>query len=55
MRRLGTLSLRQKLTGIIVLTSTAGILLACSVFAIYDIVTFRRTLANDLDKCAQHA
>jgi len=53
MRRLGTLSLRQKLTGIIVLTSTAGILLACSVFAIYDIVTFRRTLANDLGTIAE--
>jgi two-component system, sensor histidine kinase and response regulator len=53
MRRLRTLSLRQKLTGIIVLTSTAGILLACTVFAIYDIVTFRRTLANDLEIIAQ--
>src|SRR5579863_557123 len=53
MRGLETLSLRQKLTGIIVLTSTAGILLACTVFAIYDIVTFRRTMANDLETIAQ--
>ena len=45
MRRLEKLSVRQKLTAIILLTSSVGILLACTVFAIYDAVTFLRTLA----------
>ena len=53
MRRLENLSVRQKLTGIILLTCSVGILLACTVFAVYDAVTFLRTLANDLGTVAE--
>jgi PAS domain S-box-containing protein len=53
MRRLEQLSVRQKLTAIILLTSSVGILLACTVFAIYDATTFLRTLANDLGTVAE--
>jgi len=53
MRRLERLSVRQKLTAIILLTSSVGILLACTVFAIYDAVTFLRTLASDLGTVAE--
>ena len=53
MRRLEQLSVRQKLTAIILLTSSVGILLACTVFAVYDAVTFLRTLANDLGTVAE--
>jgi PAS domain S-box-containing protein len=53
MRRLEQLSVRQKLTAIILLTSSVGILLACTVFAVYDAITFLRTLANDLRTVAE--
>ena len=53
MRRLEQLSVRQKLTAIILLTSSVAILLACTVFAIYDAITFLRTLANDLGTIAE--
>jgi two-component system, sensor histidine kinase and response regulator len=53
MRRLEQLSVRQKLTAIILLTSSVGILLACTVFAVYDAITFLRTLANDLGTVAE--
>jgi len=53
MRRLHQLSLRQKLTGIIVLTCSVAILLACLVFAVYDAATFVRTLQDDLGTVAE--
>ena len=53
MRRLEKLSVRQKMTAIILLVCSAAILLACAVFVIYDSVTFRKDLANDLNRVAE--
>ncbi|HKS81271.1 MAG TPA: response regulator [Candidatus Acidoferrales bacterium] len=47
------LSIRQKLTRIILLTSAATIWLACTVFALYDIVTFRREMTVDMETVAR--
>src|SRR5579863_2863446 len=47
------LSIRQKLTRIILLTSAATIWLACTIFAFYDVVTFRREMAVDLETVAR--
>jgi Periplasmic sensor domain len=41
-------SIRQKLTGIILFTCAIAISLACAIFAAYDLVTFRREMADDL-------
>ena len=46
-------SIRQKITQLVLLTSGVAVLVACSVFAIYDIVTARASLARDLNTLAQ--
>jgi PAS domain S-box-containing protein len=46
-------SIRRKLTGIIMLTSTTAVLLACLGFAISDLVSLRNGLASDLSTLAQ--
>ena len=53
MHRLRTLSLKQKLTLIIMLTSSAGLLLACAAFAVYELTTFRHTMRQNLETLAQ--
>jgi two-component system, sensor histidine kinase and response regulator len=50
--RIGDLSIRQKLTGIILLTCGAAILLACSALARYDVTTYKREVARDLTSAA---
>jgi signal transduction histidine kinase/DNA-binding response OmpR family regulator len=42
------LSIRQKLTVIVMAVSVASLLLACVSFAIYDVITFRKRMADDL-------
>ena len=49
------MSIRQKLTSIILITCGVSILLACAVLAAYDISTFRKDLASDLITAAQIA
>ncbi|MGH9713455.1 MAG: response regulator [Candidatus Acidiferrales bacterium] len=46
-------SIRQKLTRIVMLTCGIAILAACSVFAAYDVTTYRRTMASDLSTVAE--
>src|SRR2546430_16894161 len=46
------MSLGRKLTVIIVTISTMTILLACLVMAIFDVLTFRRSMALDLGRLA---
>ena len=41
------LSIKRKLTIIIMSTSSVSLLLACSVFVIYDLITFRRSMIDD--------
>jgi two-component system, sensor histidine kinase and response regulator len=53
MRRFEKLSVRQKMTAIILLVCTAAILLACSVFLIYDSAAFRKDRSNDLNRIAE--
>ncbi len=48
MHPLRNLSLRGKLTSIIMITCSVAVLLACTVFAVYDVTTFRSSLAKDL-------
>jgi len=47
------LSIRRKLTTIIMLTSGVAILLACAAFVLYDLVTFRRAMTRDLETVAE--
>jgi methyl-accepting chemotaxis protein len=46
-------SIRQKLTRIVLLTCATSVLVACTVFAVYDITTFRLSMANDLITLAE--
>jgi two-component system sensor histidine kinase/response regulator len=41
-------SIRQKLTRIVLVASSVSVLVACTVFAVYDITTFRLSMSNDL-------
>jgi PAS domain S-box-containing protein len=41
-------SIRQKLTRIVLVASGVAVLVACTVFAVYDITTFRRSMGSDL-------
>jgi two-component system, sensor histidine kinase and response regulator len=46
------LSIRHKLTLIITLTSSIALALACGVFVIYDVMTFRGAMVRDLETLA---
>ena len=46
-------SIRQKLTRIVLVASGVAVLVACTVFAVYDITTFRLTMASDLTTLAE--
>ncbi len=53
MRPFRHLSIRRKLTIIIMATSSAALLLACTAFVLHDLVDFRRLLVNDLSTLAE--
>jgi two-component system, sensor histidine kinase and response regulator len=46
-------SLRGKLTAIIMITSSVAVLVACTVFALYDVTTFWRSLESELGTDAE--
>jgi two-component system, sensor histidine kinase and response regulator len=46
-------SIRRKVTGIVFITCGAAILLACTIFAVYDIVSFAASLKNELATVAE--
>jgi two-component system, sensor histidine kinase and response regulator len=46
-------SIRQKLTRIVLVASSVSVLVACTVFAVYDIATFRISMTNDLITLAE--
>jgi len=52
MKPLGPPSIRQKQRFVIMLTSTAALMLACAGFMIYDAVTFRRSMTRQLETLA---
>src|SRR6266849_1948602 len=52
MRWFWNLSIRQKLMRLVMLTSSAALLIACSVLAVYDSFSFRQTTAHDLSTLA---
>ena len=47
--------IRRKLTIVILLTSTAVLLLTCAAFVAYEVITFRRGLAENLTTLARIA
>src|SRR5271170_1009046 len=53
MQPLRDASIRQKVTRIVLLASSAAVLVACTVFAVYDITTFRRAMERDLTAVAE--
>ncbi len=53
MRGFRDLSIRHKLTAIIMVTSSVALLVACAAFAVYDWITFRRAIARDLSAVAE--
>ena len=53
MRSLGNLSIKRKLTWIIMLTSGIALLLACLAFIVYDRITFKDSMARDLMTMAE--
>jgi two-component system, sensor histidine kinase and response regulator len=53
MDALRNFSLRGKLTSIIMITCSVAVLVACTVFSVYDVTTFRRSLANELGTIAK--
>jgi two-component system, sensor histidine kinase and response regulator len=53
MHPLRNFSLRGKLTAIVMITCSVAVLVACTVFAVYDVTTFRRSLANELESIAE--
>src|SRR2546425_10153488 len=53
MRAFRDLSIRRKLTLIIMLTSSVALLLACAAFVSYDLYTFRQAKVHDLATLAE--
>jgi two-component system sensor histidine kinase/response regulator len=53
MHPLRNFSLRGKLTSVIMITCSVAVLIACSVFAVYDVTTFRRSIASELETIAK--
>lgn len=52
MRAVRNLSIKRKLTLIIMATSAVALLLACAAFAVYDFFTFRQAMVRDLSTMA---
>ena len=46
------LSIKRKLTLVIMLTSTAALLLACGAFVAYELLTFRDVMTQELETLA---
>ncbi len=46
-------SIRRKITELVLVTCAVAVLVACGVFAVYDIVSSRAALARDLTTVAQ--
>jgi hypothetical protein len=55
MRLSADLSIRQKLTRIVFITCGGALLLACSIFAVYDAISFRSSLKSELATLAEMA
>jgi signal transduction histidine kinase/CheY-like chemotaxis protein len=53
MRAFRDVSIKRKLIGIIMLTSTVALLLACSTFLGYELITYRETVTRRLSTVAQ--
>jgi hypothetical protein len=53
MLRLGNLSIKRKLNVIVMITTTAALLLAFTVFVIYDTLAARKKLARDLSMMSE--
>jgi two-component system, sensor histidine kinase and response regulator len=53
MHLLRTFSLRGKLTAIVMITCSVAVLVVCTVFAVYDVTTLRRSLASELETVAE--
>ena len=53
MTSLDNLTLRGKLTAIILITCSAAVLVACLVFGLYDVTTFQRSLSDELETIAK--
>ncbi|MGA2593861.1 MAG: response regulator [Bryobacteraceae bacterium] len=53
MRAFRDVSIKRKLIGIIMLTSTVALLLACSTFLAYELITYRETATRRLSTVAQ--
>jgi signal transduction histidine kinase/CheY-like chemotaxis protein len=53
MRPLRNLSIKQKLTAIIMLTSSAGLLIACAAIVGYDLITVRQKMVGDFTSLAE--
>ena len=53
MRSLSSFSLREKLTAIVMVTCSTAILIACAIFAFYDVTTFKKSIADNLVTTAE--
>ena len=51
--RFANISIKRKLMVLVMSTSAAALLLACAVFAFYDIYSFRKRMVSDLETVAQ--
>jgi two-component system, sensor histidine kinase and response regulator len=53
MRSLSSFSIREKLTAIVMVTCSTAILIACAIFAFYDIATSKKSIADNLATTAE--
>src|ERR1700728_1572291 len=53
MRSLSNFSIRAKLTAIVMVTCATAILIACTIFAVDDVTTFKRSIADNLATTAE--
>ena len=53
MLRLQDISIKRKLTLIIMIASSVALLLISAAFVTYEVITFRRTLTDDLSTLAE--
>src|SRR5579862_7402831 len=53
MRPLSSFSIGAKLTAIVMVTCSTAILVACTIFAFYDLITFKKSIADNLVTTAE--
>ena len=53
MAKLRSISIRQRLTRIVLITCAVAVSMACAIFAIYDVASFRRDMVADLRTVAE--